>query len=309
MFAVVGGRRLVAVLAGGVLAVSLSGQPGVADSFVTTDGGFPPCVYNLSILDGGSGAPRPAATFSDPFTAPRAQDWCSQNTGTASILTTPTGMELSIPATLQSHLSDQKPPLVGDNAELLPFVSFDPGMTMATRIKVPDGAQLKGTTGWGLSNRNFNPKRVELAWFAWWGPNGPVSNALAPVLNVLNTTFFNTTDPIGFFIMVKRADEDQIRLQRLDPALLNEFHSYGIKLSTDKVDFFIDEESVGSFDNPPQGEGKFLNGQRSPLLFQTWIDAKPWPLPLVPEIDDRGFVNYMTGYHQGPIESTSLAYP
>ncbi|WP_280464648.1 hypothetical protein [Nocardia brasiliensis] len=220
------------VLLCGLLTVSLAGA-GSAAPFVSSDGGLRRCVFDVANLDGATGSPRSPAALRDAYTVARPTDWCSMNTGTASIDFTAEGLQLMIPPTMESNLADQLQlaPVIGNNAEVLPYDTFAPGMTLATTAKVPQGYLNNGTAGWGLANRVADISQLEVAWFAWWGTDGPVSKALAPLESLVAQPTFGDYPRSGFFIMVKRSGEQGVRMQRLDPHLLDGLHSYGIRLS------------------------------------------------------------------------------
>ncbi|MEU2173993.1 hypothetical protein ABZ552_07190 [Nocardia sp. NPDC019219] len=130
------------------------------------------------------------------------------------------------------------------------------------------------------------------------------SELTRPIFNVLGQDL-----PRGFFLMVKRGGALVPRITPLDPALLSDDHAYAVRLTEQRVEFFIDGAPVGAFGSPPHGKGVNILQKPVPLLGQAWLDGSYWfPLP-IPEYNDREQRLTMTRDRQGPSETTPLRGP
>ncbi|WP_063017674.1 hypothetical protein [Nocardia niwae] len=108
--------------------------------------------------------------------------------------------------------------------------------------------------------------------------------------------------PRGFFLMVERGGELVPQITPLDPALLSDDHA--VRLTDQRVEFFIDGAPVGACGSPPYGKGVNILQKPVALLGQAWLDGSHWfPLP-IPEYDDREQRLTMTRYRRGPTETT-----
>jgi hypothetical protein len=106
--------------------------------------------------------------------------------------------------------------------------------------------------------------------------------------------------------MVERGGELVPQITPLDPALLSDDHAHAVRLTEQRVEFFIDGAPVGTFGSPPHGKGVNILHKPVPLLGQAWLDGSyGFPLP-IPEYNDREQRLTMTRYRQGPSETTPL---
>jgi hypothetical protein len=68
--------------------------------------------------------------------------------------------------------------------------------------------------------------------------------------------------------MVRRGGELVPQITPLDPALLSDDHAYAVRLTEQRVEFFIDGAPVGTFGGPPHGKGVNILQKPVPLLGQ-----------------------------------------
>lgn len=293
------------ILTTAVVTAALMGASGSGTAVAEphpNDGGMANCnvfgnVRRLLAGYNGDPNPQPYRPYYDDFTIARQENWCSTSYGDGTLRFGPDGLTLGIAAS--------RPEVLMSAGSVISHTNVEQGHTVTMKVDASGSAGLNGTTGWGIASRTTDPGPLETAWFFrndTDGPLGPISQATTPIFEAIGSDL-----PRGFFVMVKRALGLPV-IKQLDPAYLSGEHSYSVRLSSDKVEFFVDGAEVASFADPPTGRSIDISRQPVPLVGQIWIDSSYWFPYMWPQVNASGHLIRITDYQQGPNGEVPLVF-